>query len=689
MRISTIFAAALGAIGVVALAVPAIELQADWRRLSQADRAVDLGEAFARLVAIPEQLAVERSAGSRVLTPAEIGAAERRALADSQRQVDEAVAAARAAVTTAAALLPPGTLPALARLQSDLGALRAEIEAGTARPHAERVALQPRLSARSLELQGALVEPMGQAERRLIALDGRLGDMATIARLAIDLREGLSAHVIPIGGALRAGRAPSVEELLRAEAGRGAYQSVLGRLRNAALAETSPPTLRAAFEQAVRTSVTEPAAFFQRVIAEGRQGRYSMSVAEWNRHIDALGGAFAIRDAALAEMRNRGAAARSEALGMLLLSGALMLALAGALIVAGWLFRRHVLQALERITGAMGEVAKGDLAVAVPHAGRRDEIGELAQALEVFKRNALAVQEMQRAREQEEEARRRRVAAMEAQIQAFAGTVNTMMERVAASTTAMGGSAEQVSGAGEETRRLSDSVARTAGQASGEVQTVAAATEELSASVAEISRQVRNASQMAREAVGESEAADANVQGLAQAAQKVGDVVRLISDIAAQTNLLALNATIEAARAGDAGKGFAVVASEVKSLAAQTTRATEEISGQIGEIQAATQAAVAALQGIARRISEMSEVSGAIAAAVEQQGASTREIAESIQRTAAGTQSMSREIASVTAAAEAMAGATGTMVGSIREVSADSAKLRAEIDGFLAGIRAA
>jgi methyl-accepting chemotaxis protein len=218
---------------------------------------------------------------------------------------------------------------------------------------------------------------------------------------------------------------------------------------------------------------------------------------------------------------------------------------------------------------------------------------------------------------------------------------------------------------------------------------VASAAEELSASVAEIGRQVESSTQMSGKAVEEAADTDQTVQSLASSAQKIGEVLKLISDIAAQTNLLALNATIEAARAGEAGKGFAVVASEVKSLATQTAKATDEISGQIGTIQSTTTDAVAAIKRIGGTIGEMNKIATTIASAVEEQGAATQEIARNVQEASKGTTEVSSNIAGVSQAAGQTGAAATQVLGAAGDLSTQAETLRNEVDRFLVSIRAA
>jgi methyl-accepting chemotaxis protein len=211
----------------------------------------------------------------------------------------------------------------------------------------------------------------------------------------------------------------------------------------------------------------------------------------------------------------------------------------------------------------------------------------------------------------------------------------------------------------------------------------------LSSSVAEIGRQVTQSTEIAGQAVAEANRTNVTVQGLSAAAQKIGDVVKLISDIASQTNLLALNATIEAARAGDAGRGFAVVASEVKSLANQTAKATEEISAQVAAMQGATADAVQAIEGIGRTIGSINEIASVISIAVDQQGAATREIARNVQEAAQGTGQVSSNISGVNQAADKTGSAASKVLSSAEQLSGQAATLRADVDRFLANIRAA
>jgi methyl-accepting chemotaxis protein len=367
--------------------------------------------------------------------------------------------------------------------------------------------------------------------------------------------------------------------------------------------------------------------------------------------------------------------------------GATILAIM-ALVV--WLVNRDISRSLGGLKAAMERLAKGDLTTSIPGADRRDEVGDMARTVQVFKDNAVEVQRLQAsAAAQQEQAERSQREARVTLADSFQANVGTIVETVAAAASAMQGAAKSMTSTAEHTNVQATAVATASSQATANVQTVASAAEELSASVAEIARQVATSAGIANGAVEQASRTNEIVRGLANAAQSIGEVVGLIQSIAAQTNLLALNATIEAARAGDAGKGFAVVASEVKNLAAQTTRATEDIRGQIEGVQRATDEAVHAIGDIGKTIDQISEIAGRIAAAVEEQGAATREIAGNVMQAAQGTTDVSQNIEGVTRASGEVGSAAGHVLQSAEDLSRQAETLRQEVGVFLTNIRAA
>ncbi|MBR1194237.1 methyl-accepting chemotaxis protein [Bradyrhizobium sp. AUGA SZCCT0160] len=371
----------------------------------------------------------------------------------------------------------------------------------------------------------------------------------------------------------------------------------------------------------------------------------------------------------------------------------LILAAGGFLLGCIWAFflGKGISKPMIAMCKAMRELAAGNFDVVLPGLGRKDELGEMASAVEEFKVQAVAKAERDAATQEAQN--KASSAARRAELIRFAdefeAAVGAIVSNVSASAVQLEASAGTLTRTAETTQSLSSQVAGASEQASGNMQSVASATEELSASVDEIGRRVKESSQIAEAAVRQAEQTDNRIGKLSRAAQEIGDVVKLITAIAEQTNLLALNATIEAARAGDAGRGFAVVASEVKSLASQTAKATDEISNHISGMQGATQESVAAIKEIGGTIGKISDIATTIADAVEQQSSATQEIARSVQNVAQGTEEAAASIMQVNRGATETGTASEEVLHSARTLSSESTRLREELDRFMANIRAA
>ncbi|HEY4136445.1 MAG TPA: methyl-accepting chemotaxis protein [Alphaproteobacteria bacterium] len=342
------------------------------------------------------------------------------------------------------------------------------------------------------------------------------------------------------------------------------------------------------------------------------------------------------------------------------------------------------------MAGQIGRLAEGDTSMTIVGTARRDEIGVMAGALEVFRASML---DAGRLREEQEELKLRAEAEKKAALAKLADefqvSVQQIVQVVSSAARELQATAQTMSHAAEQTNARSLSVASTSQQASSNVQTVAAATEELAVSVADIGRRVADSSRMAAEAVVEASRTNEQMRSLSVAAQQIGDVVTLIVGIADQTNLLALNATIEAARAGTAGKGFAVVASEVKSLAMQTAKAIQEIGGKIGEMQAVAGQSVMAIETIGQTIGRLNDIAQGIATAVQQQLSATDEIARNVQQAAAGTQDVTTTIDEVTQAVGETGAAAHQVLSAADDLARQSGSLSAEVDGFITRVRAA
>ncbi|WP_257167364.1 methyl-accepting chemotaxis protein [Bradyrhizobium sp. SRS-191] len=368
-----------------------------------------------------------------------------------------------------------------------------------------------------------------------------------------------------------------------------------------------------------------------------------------------------------------------------------VIALAAILCIAmGYLIVSGVSRPITAMTDAMRRLAGGDMSAIIPGAGRKDEIGNMAGAVQVFKDNAIETERL-RAEQAETEklAAERRKRDMHELANSFESAVGQIINTVSSASTELEASASTLTSTAERTQQRTTTVAAASEQATANVQSVASATEELSSSVSEISRQVQDSARMANEAVDQARKTNDRVSELSKAAARIGDVVELINTIAGQTNLLALNATIEAARAGDAGRGFAVVATEVKALAEQTAKATGEIGQQISGIQAATQESVGAIREISGTIEKLAEISSTIAAAVEEQGAATQEISRNIQQAAQGTHEVSANITDVQHGASETGSASTQVLSAAQTLSQDSNRLKLEVGRFLNTVRAA
>jgi methyl-accepting chemotaxis protein len=361
------------------------------------------------------------------------------------------------------------------------------------------------------------------------------------------------------------------------------------------------------------------------------------------------------------------------------------------LLITGlaYLIARSISRPLSLITERTGQLAEGNIEVDVPFLGEPNELGRLAHALDVFKTNRRRAEQLDRAQRAEQAAKLQRQERLERVIAAFNERSTRVIEAVARAAEHVQSHARRLTEMAQQSRSNLQAVSDAAVDTTGNVQTVAGAAEELSAAVVEVNRRVVKSTDVSKRAVTETEQTSLTMRGLVEAAQRIGSIVQVIQEIASQTNLLALNATIEAARAGDAGKGFAVVAGEVKTLANQTTRATEEIQAQVGSIQSETTRAVTAIQSIGKTVGEMSDIATAIASAMEQQGATSHDIARNMSEAAGRTREVSAKVTTVGQAAETTSAAASELQAASDELRRQAAQLESDMEGFLSEMRAA
>jgi methyl-accepting chemotaxis protein len=531
---------------------------------------------------------------------------------------------------------------------------------------------------------------------RLLAVTGGIAQASSVG----EVTTAISGYISLMTGKERAGqeRATAAGGVAAGKFDLATYRNVLGLAAAqgsdfAAFASAANPDQRAFYERTLSGSVVDALQRMRDLIAAGglAGNLQGLDGKSWydatTARIDLLK---TVEDRIAADLVALTAAFYDEATRALwTLAGIVILAfgfsVAGIVIMA-----RSITRPLNALSASMTQLAGGDTALEIPGRSRADEIGEMAQAVEVFKLNALA---RLRLETEQQEAEARAVALRRADMHRladqFEAAVGSIVGTVSSAATELEAAADTLTSAAGTTQQMSTAVAAASEQASANVQSVAGATEEMTSSVGEIAQRVQESSRIARDAVAQAERTDARIQQLSLAAGRIGDVVKLITAIAEQTNLLALNATIEAARAGEAGRGFAVVAQEVKALAAQTAKATDEIGAQISGMQAATGESVEAIKEIGGTIDRIAEIAAAIAAAVEEQGVATQEISRNVQQAALGTTQVAANITEVNRGASETGAASAQVLLSAQSLSGESSHLKLEVDKFLATVRAA
>lgn len=689
MAIRTFLAICLTVIGCVMAVMASFLLFDQWQAIRSADRAGELVDILGTTTVISESVGPERGSTNVAIASGE--ASDRQSVDAARNRTDKALAKAEQIVAATRIAERPEVAATLTRIKATLADLRRQADTAMAAGQRQKAgeASDAYTKAMISGVNAALSTITSTMENRLFETNANVAHIASIAQIVWDLRDSVGRYSMLYLKALASGKAYDQAMVRQIGAAGGHAQALWQRIVAVAGSPESPALLRDAVGQAHDRYLEPFAALSARVDKAGlADGAYDIDGAEW-RHLSApmLQTIMLIRDAAVTEARHMAADSRSRASDRLMTSAGL-LALAMAILgLIVWNIAARVTRPLAALTSVIGELAAGARTLNVPHTERSDEMGRLAQAIEILRTNALAADKVASEQAAEVQAREERRLNIDRMTKTFALSIDKMVVALSADADSVRTNAGTLATTANTANRQSTIVAAAAGQATTNVQTVASASEELSSSIREIARQVGEAASITDQAVREAENTQKIIAGLSSATSCIVEVVGLINDIAAQTNLLALNATIEAARAGEAGKGFAVVAAEVKVLANQTGRATDEIQAHVARIQAETDNAVEAIGGIATTVKTVNDVTINIAAAVEEQDTATREIARNVQEAAAGTAEVSANIDLVMRATQDTHKAVEHLSGLADEVSGKSESLRGDVSGFVAEIR--
>jgi methyl-accepting chemotaxis protein len=691
--LSVLLQAITGVMALVLVLTFGISAERAWERRATALRVSAVASISRDLFLAMQDIRVERGTVNTALSTTEVSSSETQGEIAALRVKSEEALASALRNLAAAALEGTGKrLAELRQSHDDLVRLRQDADAALQRPKDQRPA---DLSKQWIAAVGKLVEAIDGLSERLSGdieqSDPFITEQMKIKQLAWAVRDAAGTDRLTVGAAIANGKGLSPDQQRQLAVFEGRIASAWKLIDEDTHAASAPAQLKAAVDAAKHKYFGELADKRKAILADLIAGKpASISGGEWvklsNPGLESL---IAVANTAFQLAEDFAAEQLAAADRNFAVQIALTLVFLGFGLATVFFVIRRIARPMAQITASMRAVARGDLETAIPFEAREDEIGELARALGVFRDNAKEKAHVEAAQRTEHERGAQRQRAIEDEIARFEQSVRILLAALTEASGDMRATSQSMSATAMETGRQATSVNVAAEDASSNVQTVAAASEELYTSIAEISRQVSEAAKIAGNAVQQAKASDATVKGLAEMAQRIGEVVQLISDIASQTNLLALNATIEAARAGEAGKGFAVVASEVKSLAAQTARATEDISAQVSAIQAATGNAVDAINTVGGIIGQVSEISTSIASAVEEQGAATKEITRNTQEAARSTQEVFANIAGVSQGAGMSEAAADRVLASADKLGSTSERLKQEVDAFLAAIRAA
>ncbi|QUS39827.1 HAMP domain-containing protein [Tardiphaga alba] len=693
MRVRVLFmlcASAMASIIAIAGAVFMVQQWGDYRNASEAGH---LARATAAVLRTTEQMSVSRGPQNVSLIADQPAAAPAlSAIAAARKALGDEFSAARAAIAATTYPEQQRALAALDKIGQDLNEIYGQLDRAYPQPRAQRdQALLRDYVSRMLQLQTALDRVVNGLERNAAAAHESVGSLIQIARLSWDMRDAAGRRASYFTRAVGNSKGLSTADIQGVAEATGEIRHAWARLQ-ATIAQLGDDAGLAAIVKSTEGKFFgETDAFIAEMTKKGLAGTdYGVSFQDvLKRLVGPAQSAMAVRDAVMTKAADLADVAKRQALIHLSIV-AIGMVLVGLLVVGvTMLFVRRVVKPLVETTHAITRLAEGDRDIEVPARGRRDEIGEMAEALETLRINAIEAARLEAEHRAQQEAREARAARIDALTAEFDTASSEVIYGVGAAGEDVRRDAEATSRLASGSSERATNVAAGAEEASVSVSTIASAAEEMSVAVTSIAERLETCASIAAEAVREVGDADQRIVGLDHAVARIGDIIKFIQDIASQTNLLALNATIEAARAGDAGKGFAVVAGEVKALATQTAKATDEITAQIASIETETAAVVQAIKGVSQTIGRVDAVTADIAASVSQQRTATSEIAANAQQAATGTKDVSSNVGAVSTAMSEAEAAALRMIAKADDLSTRSGDLAQRISQFLGAVRAA
>jgi methyl-accepting chemotaxis protein len=693
MRIRAFFLLALSAAAAVGLLAALVTVVSEWRHARDAAQAQQAAAAIRAGLRATELLGLERGYYLQdILVAAPIDASEKATIEKAKVETDAAFADIIARLDGSGVAEIASGARALRQTAERLAALRQEGDQALALPRAQRDGKTvDTLYARLVLLPREIETVLDPVEAVISRLDSESGKFVAIARLGWQMRDLASrrSSIYNLAtGSQKPLDAASLEKIAEAI---GRIDQTWLRIQAAVVLTSQPLHLVDALAIVKQRYIDEAGKIYKSLDEHARtDGAYGMTVLQFRpQNTNQMQYILAVRDAGIEEAIAIADAHRAASLFHLYLAIGLVALVVVVTAVVAVVLSRRIVGPIAVLTDIIGQLAGGTRELAVPSRARRDEIGRMAQAIEMLRQNSIEAAEIAAGVATQREAEAARVGRVERITGQFDHDSAAVIDAVLETAGAVGVEADRTATLTRQLSGRTEAIVHDATAASGNVQTIAASAEELSVSVREIAERVRKSAAIAARAVDEARRADERIASLATASVAIDDVVQLISSIASQTNLLALNATIEAARAGEAGKGFAVVASEVKNLANQTAKATEDITSQIKEIQGAAHDAIESIKGIGLIIGEINGIAADITGAVEQQGAATGEIAGNVQRAADGTQSVAANTDAVFAAMGDASRTADHMAGSVSVLSGHAKQLTGEIRRFLADLKAA